>query len=135
MEALTAAEAKAQFLIQQHKIENRITPMNNTISKAINAAKFGSKVSTKLVDSSVLAAGTILWMPEKKIKFLHLDLENMILIKRWLGSRYYTTGYKVLNSSKQNLTKSCPKLKQNMLIKMLFTVFENILWFKRNLNK
>ena len=37
-----------------------------------------------------------------------------------------TTGYKVLNSSKQNLTKSCPKLKQKMLIKMLFTVFENI---------
>ena len=60
LEALTAAEAKAQFLIQQHKIENRITPMNNTISKAINAAKFGSRVSTKLVDSSVLAAGTIL---------------------------------------------------------------------------
>jgi len=60
LDALTAAEANAQFLIQQHKIENKITPMNNTISKAINAAKLGSRVSTKLVDSSVLAAGTIL---------------------------------------------------------------------------
>ena len=63
--AFTAAEAKAQFLIQQHKIENRITPMNKTMSKAINAAKLGSSDSTKLVDSSVVAAGIIFWIPKK----------------------------------------------------------------------
>ena len=37
--------------------------MNKTMSKAINAAKLGSSDSTKLVDSSVVAAGIIFWIP------------------------------------------------------------------------
>ena len=40
--------------------------MNKTMSKAINAAKLGSSDSTKLVDSSVVAAGIIFWIPIMK---------------------------------------------------------------------
>ena len=57
--AFAAAEAIAQFLIQQHKMENKITPINKTINNAINAAKLGSSDSMKLVDSSVVEAGMI----------------------------------------------------------------------------
>ena len=36
---------------------------------------------------------------------------------------------------KANEVKRCPKVKQNMGINMVLTIFENILWFERNLKK
>ena len=36
---------------------------------------------------------------------------------------------------KANVMKRCPKVKQNMRINMVLTIFDNIVWFKRNLKK
>ena len=44
-DALAAAAAKAQFFMQQHRIENSTAPIKSTIKSAIRAAKLGSKYS------------------------------------------------------------------------------------------
>ena len=36
---------------------------------------------------------------------------------------------------KANVVKRCPKVKQNMRINMVLTIFDNIVWFKRNIKK
>ena len=36
---------------------------------------------------------------------------------------------------KANVMKRCPKVKQNMRINMVLMIFDNIVWFKRNLKK
>ena len=36
---------------------------------------------------------------------------------------------------KANIMKRCPKVKQNMRINMVLMIFDNIVWFKRNLKK